>query len=129
MICSSNAFILLYNITSRTSFESLPSIRKKILEIRNPADINLVPIVIVGGMANLGPSDAESKRQVPASEGKELADSWNCPFFETTPVTGQNVREAFFQTYQRFKVCQDLHPNSNDGDTQKRKQDKHCIII
>eukprot|EP00027_Filamoeba_sp_ATCC50430_P011101 CAMPEP_0168551346 /NCGR_PEP_ID=MMETSP0413-20121227/6123_1 /TAXON_ID=136452 /ORGANISM="Filamoeba nolandi, Strain NC-AS-23-1" /LENGTH=153 /DNA_ID=CAMNT_0008581865 /DNA_START=131 /DNA_END=592 /DNA_ORIENTATION=+ len=69
-------FILVYAITSRSSFDEIVSFKEQILRVK---DKDKVPMVLVGNK-----SDLESERQVTTGEGQELAKSFFCPFFESS---------------------------------------------
>jgi GTPase KRas protein len=69
-------FLLVYSVTSRSSFDDISAFKDKILRAK---DVDNVPIVLVGNKCDL-----ESQRQVAANEGKELARQWGCAFMETS---------------------------------------------
>lgn len=69
-------FIIIYDITSRRSFEALNEKREQILRVK---DVDYVPIVVVGNKC-----DREEAREVTTEEGRELAKSWGSPFFEAS---------------------------------------------
>ncbi len=69
-------FLLVYNITSRPTYEEVSVLYDKILRTK---DTDKVPIVLVGNKCDL-----KDERQVEYTEGAELAKKWNCPFFETS---------------------------------------------
>lgn len=58
-------------------------IRDKILDFTG---LETVPCVIVGNK-----SDLNIQRQVTTQEGLDLAQSWNCPFVETSAKHDENV--------------------------------------
>uniref|UniRef100_A0A6B2LYA5 Small monomeric GTPase n=1 Tax=Arcella intermedia TaxID=1963864 RepID=A0A6B2LYA5_9EUKA len=59
--------------------------------------------------------DLESERVVDREEGQQLGDSWNCPFFEISALTGENVEMAFFQLVREARV--DMKPTKKGGCT------------
>ncbi|EFA79048.1 small GTPase [Heterostelium album PN500] len=79
-------FICIYSITSKESFQRLKDLREKILWAKDSENI---PMIIVGNKC-----DMEKDRQVPASEGKALADEFHCPFIETSAKTNTNVKDC-----------------------------------
>jgi Ras family protein len=80
---SMNGYVLVYSISSRSSFDMIKIIRDKILDFTG---LESVPCVIVGNK-----SDLNIQRQVSTEEGKELAQQWNCPTIETSAKHDENV--------------------------------------
>eukprot|EP01114_Cavostelium_apophysatum_P012569 TRINITY_DN2844_c0_g1_i2.p1 TRINITY_DN2844_c0_g1~~TRINITY_DN2844_c0_g1_i2.p1 ORF type:complete len:193 (+),score=52.71 TRINITY_DN2844_c0_g1_i2:132-710(+) len=95
-------FIMVYAITSRSSFDEIASFREQILRVK---DKDSVPIVLVGNKCDL-----ETERQVTTGEGHDLAKSFGCPFFETSAKTRINVEECFYQTVR--EIQKELNPPS-----------------
>lgn len=87
-IRSYQAFLLVYSITLRSTFNSIPKIHKLITRTR---DTDSVPIVLVGNKCDL-----DTKREVAAAEGAALAMQIGAEFFETSAKTRHNVENAFF---------------------------------
>lgn len=88
----SNAFICVYSIDSRDSFDKICTIREEILRIK---DHDKVPMVLVGNKIDLN-----EKRQVATEEGRELAKHFNIPFYETSAKTNINIEDTFFECIQ-----------------------------
>lgn len=63
-------FIMVYAITSRSSFDEIASFREQILRVK---DKDKVPIVLVGNKCDL-----ETERQVTTGEGQDLAKRYDC---------------------------------------------------
>lgn len=78
-----NGYVLVYSISSKSSFDMIKIIRDKILDFTG---LETVPCVIVGNK-----SDLNIQRQVTTQEGLDLAQSWNCPFVETSAKHDENV--------------------------------------
>ena len=68
--------LLIYSITSRSSFENLSNFRKR---FQKEKEREWLPIVLVGNKCDL-----EDDRQVTREEGEELAKEWDIPFFEVS---------------------------------------------
>jgi GTPase KRas len=83
-------FLLVYSITSRSSFEAIAQYREQVLRAQ---DVDFYPIVLCGNKIDL----PESERKVPTEEGLELAKVFGVPFFETSAKTRINVDEIFFE--------------------------------
>ena len=84
--------ILTYDITSWIGFTEL---KNWINKIQSYQDISEFPIIIVGCKVDL-----EDKREVSTEEGKEFAEEYKFPFFETSALTGKGVKEAFYTLIQ-----------------------------
>ncbi|KAI0244101.1 RAS1 protein [Massospora cicadina] len=80
-------FLVVYDITSRESFEEICTFRDQILRVK---DRELFPIVIAGNKCDL-----ENERQVSTQEGRELAKGIRCRFLETSAKQKVNVDEIF----------------------------------
>jgi Ras-related protein Rab-1A len=84
----SHAIAVVYDITSRASFENLRRWLSDVDRLSNPQ----VCKIVVGNKADL-----EDKRQVRRDEGQAFADNLGVPFLETSAKTSYNVRELFSQ--------------------------------
>lgn len=92
-----DTFILLYSITSRSSFDEVTCFRDQLMRVK---DDEYVPFVICGNKCDL-----EDQREVTAEEGIALARSFSkpdegyiVPFFETSAKCRINIEEAFFES-------------------------------
>ncbi|PVU88987.1 hypothetical protein BB561_005625 [Smittium simulii] len=88
-------FLLVYSITSRSSFEEVSTFHQQILRVK---DRDSFPIIICGNKCDL-----ESERKVSIQEGKDLAKSFQCPFLETSAKTTTNVDEAFYTLVREIR--------------------------
>ncbi|CAE1321158.1 unnamed protein product [Acanthosepion pharaonis] len=70
--------MLVYSVTSRTSFDILLEIRRKIEDVKKVAH---VPVIVVGNKA-----DMAHVRQVTQDQGRLLAIDFGCPFMERSLV-------------------------------------------
>src|SRR4051794_20853802 len=74
---NSSAAVLMYSVTSRSTFDSLPNFRERVLQV---ADVKTFPMVLVGNKLDL----ENTHREVTTLEAEELAKSWGIPFFESS---------------------------------------------
>jgi len=110
-------FILVYAITSRSSFDEIASFREQILRVK---DKDKVPMILVGNKCDL-----ETERQVTTGEGQDLAKSFGCPFFESSAKTRVNVEECFYELVREIR--KDLN-GPNDKAKAKGKGKKKLPI-
>jgi len=85
-----NGFVIVYSITSMTSFETASKLRQDILKIKE--DFPDTPIMLVGNYC-----DRESERQVSTEDGMRLAAKFGIGFMEASPKTNLNVTELFHE--------------------------------
>ena len=96
--------ILIYDITDKKSFESIPDWIKSIREAKGDG----FPMILLGNKL-----DTEDKRIISKKKGKELADEYGIKFFETSNKTGVNVREAAMAlSYEIVKIEENEIKNS-----------------
>jgi len=111
-------FLMVYAITSRSSFEELVSFKDQILRVK---ESDRVPMVVVGNK-----SDLESERQVSTQEGMDLARSFGAPFFESSAKTRVNVEESFYQLVREIRKS--LGPVKGGGAAKPKKKGK-CLLL
>ena len=82
-----NGFVFVFSITSRPSFDKLANLFDTVKEIKQGQPISMV---LLGNKCDL-----EIERQVSTEEGQELAQLFNCPYFETSAKDNINVIESY----------------------------------
>lgn len=90
-----NGFLLVYSITSRSSFDDIATFKDKILRAK---DVDNVPIVLVGNKCDL-----DAHRQVSASEGSGLAQKWGCKFMETSAKERIKSEDCFYDVVRAIR--------------------------
>jgi hypothetical protein len=105
-----HAFMLVYSITSKQTFEELKPIYNQIREIKAEQQ-NETPILLMGCKL-----DEAACREVTEHLGKQLATLWSCAWIETSAKNNTNIREAFQELLKldrkrqfNFNVDQDGH--------------------
>ena len=81
-----HGIIVVYDVTDKESYKNIDTWMN---EVEKHASDN-VSRILVGNK-----SDLEDSRQVSTDEGKELADTYNIRFVETSAKESANVEEAF----------------------------------
>jgi len=108
-----HGFVIVYSITSMSSFAEIPGILERIKRIKN---VDKVAIVICGNKCDL-----VDQRVVMEDEGRSVAKKWDCTFIETSAKNGINTARIFPTL---IKEVVKLHPESE----KERKKGK-CIIL
>jgi len=111
-------FILVYSITSPTSFEAATKLRTSILRIKE--ENQDIPIIMVANK-----SDLEEERAVTTEDGKQLAQKFNCAFMEASAKTNTNVNELFFELVRLINKWREKNPEK----APKKKKRGGCIIL
>lgn len=92
---SGEGFLLVYSVTSRSSFDEIIQYHQQILRVK---DQDVFPMVIVGNKCDL-----VQDRQVSIEEGQELAQKLQCDFIETSAKLRVNVEDGFYQLVRQIK--------------------------
>jgi small GTP-binding protein len=88
-------FVLVYSITSQSTFNDLSDLREQILRVKDRDD---VPMCLVGNKCDL-----EDERVVGKDMGKALAQNFcNCTFMETSAKHKINVNEIFLDLVRQI---------------------------
>lgn len=96
------ALLLLYDITSKSSFDN---IRAWLTEIHEYAQKDVV-IMLLGNK-----TDMAGERVIKHEEGEKLAKEYGVPFMETSAKTGVNVELAFLAVAKELKHRSAQQPN------------------
>ncbi|CAF0743278.1 unnamed protein product [Adineta steineri] len=86
-IKNGRGFLVIFSLTSWQSFLDVRPVREQILRVKGTDN---VPICLVGNKC-----DASIQRQVTPNDALELAQSWNCPYIETSAKLAINVNDIF----------------------------------
>uniref|UniRef100_A0A8C0U3R7 GTP-binding protein REM 2 n=1 Tax=Cyanistes caeruleus TaxID=156563 RepID=A0A8C0U3R7_CYACU len=110
-----NAYIIVYSVTDRDSFESASELRIQLRRARQAEDI---PIILVGNK-----TDLVRCREVSEEEGQACAAVFDCKFIETSAALQHNVAELFEGVVRQIRLRQGgkkshLHPTTS----QKHKE-------
>ena len=118
------AFLLVYSITSRTSFNEISSFREHILRVKD-AD-KKVPMVLAGNK-----NDLFNEREVTVWEGEELAKSFSIPFFETSAKNRLNVEDSFYELVRELKRIEsgDNKVKDDQGKKKKKRRNRNCFLL
>ena len=103
-------FILVYNITSRQSFDEIAMLRDKILRAK---DEERVPIVVAGNKCDL-----DDQRQVSKLEGRDYCREIGVPFFETSAKDKINNEIIFYEVVDE---CNRFEREANEAAKPRRK--------
>ena len=110
--------LLVFDITSRQSFDELKSLRGQTL---TELEGKTFPTVVVGLK-----SDLEEQRAVSSEEAENLAKEWNSPYIEVSSKTRKNVKECFNEI---LKLIESSDYSSNINDDSEDKDHCKCVLM
>eukprot|EP00824_Muranothrix_gubernata_P016535 TRINITY_DN34145_c0_g1_i1.p1 TRINITY_DN34145_c0_g1~~TRINITY_DN34145_c0_g1_i1.p1 ORF type:complete len:250 (+),score=32.35 TRINITY_DN34145_c0_g1_i1:47-751(+) len=118
-----DAFVILYSVIDRSSFDALKEYMRKMQHIRD-CEPSAVPCVLVGNKVDLVEGETpECERAVSVDEGRALASSWGCKFWEGSAKLGVNVEPAFVECIRRARLVQ------RDPHQARRKASGGCEVM
>mmetsp|Transcript_31257 Transcript_31257/g.48787 ORF Transcript_31257/g.48787 Transcript_31257/m.48787 type:complete len:190 (-) Transcript_31257:144-713(-) len=86
-IRDSDGFVVVYSITSRSSFDNIKEIIDTIRRVKEGENLS---IALAGNKADL-----DDKRAVSLEDGRELASRYGAQFRETSAKTRMNIQDIF----------------------------------
>lgn len=130
-IAFGNAFVILYDVTKRESYNRAKNFHHKILMVNDCDTKTQPPITLLGNKIDL-----EDQREVNTEEGESLAKQLNATFFETSALTNTNISEAFIDITRRIRVFYGLNEDTNtqttannSATTKPKPSRRLCIIL
>ncbi|XP_056130965.1 GTP-binding protein REM 1 [Lampris incognitus] len=94
-----SAYIIVYSITDRTSFDFASELR---IQLRRTRQADNIPIILVGNK-----SDLVRSREVAVEEGRACAVVFDCKFIETSASLQHNVSELFDGVVRQIRLRHD----------------------
>ncbi|KTW30060.1 uncharacterized protein T551_02004 [Pneumocystis jirovecii RU7] len=101
-IKNGDGFLLVYSVSSRSTFDRIKRFRDQIVQTKNT---QFIPLMLVGNK-----SDKIYDREVSFQEGQSLAHLYGCQFVETSAKSSVNVEFAF---YNLIKAIRNLKMNKD----------------
>ncbi len=82
-----HGFLLVYDITSRESFNTIVHLRNQIISSRKHSQ---APMLLIGNKC-----DMHAEREVPAADAQQQAHQWGIQVMETSAAARINIVECF----------------------------------
>lgn len=96
-IKNGQGFVVVYSITSHQTFQDVKTMKEQIIRVKGGYE--KIPILLVGNKIDL-----VHQREVSTVEGMTLAQSWGCPFMETSAKNRCNVNEVFAEVVREMSL-------------------------
>ena len=93
LIKKAHGIIIMYDITDKSSFDSIPEIIKNIKEEKGDD----FPMILIGNK-----KDLEQDREIKKEEGEDLASKNGIEYFEISNKEGINIQEAGFSIVNKI---------------------------
>jgi len=126
-IKSCDGFLLVYSITSMSSFNDLADMYERICRVKDVDSSNpgqAIPVVLVGTKADLA-----SDRQVLTNYGQDLAKKFgNCEFLEVSAKNLVNVNAVFEKVAQGVLARRPADKGTVFAN-KKSKKNKECTLL
>jgi GTPase KRas protein len=98
-IRSADGIILVYDVSSKHTFDELSYFYERILECKGIEGGKSFPLVIVGNKCDL----PLEQWKVTQFQAQTLANSWKCPYIETSAQNRINEQLCFYQIIREIK--------------------------
>ena len=115
-IRSGDGYIIVFSITSVTSFLEVNAIKEQLNMILDADNNTLIPIILVGNKCDL-----EEYRQVQSSDAQRLADEWKVKYFETSAKNKTNINRIFEELIYLIEA----NNQTNIQNTSNQKEHPH----
>ncbi|THH16829.1 hypothetical protein EW146_g3872 [Bondarzewia mesenterica] len=115
------AFILVYSIASRATFDRLEVFRQSMMRVKRQKPI----FMLVGNK-----SDKAYEREVSREEGQAMARTFGCEFLETSAKTAQNVERLFTSLVRMLRNMKQTEQGvTTPGRPIEKPVKRKCIIM
>ncbi|KAG5857001.1 hypothetical protein ANANG_G00013890 [Anguilla anguilla] len=112
-----DAYLIVYSITDRASFERASELRIQLRRVRQSAD---VPIILVGNKCDL-----VRCREVSIHEGRACAVVFDCKFIETSAAMQHNVWDMFTGIVRQLRLRHD----SKEANARRKGLNKRRVSL
>lgn len=109
-IRGADGIILVYDVSSRQTFEELPYFYDKILETKGE---NIFPLLLVGNKCDL----PKERHIISTLRGQSLAAQWKCLFMETSAKEKINDQRCFIEMIREVRRIRTLLNKSKQIET------------
>jgi len=116
-----DGFLILYSITSASSFDYAIRLRSSVLRLKD--EDPTFPMILIGNK-----QDLEHERVISTAEGQAKAKKMNFQFIETSAKSNLNIQTAFMDLVKSIHKWREDNPDKSPK-KQKQKGSPRCIVI
>lgn len=123
-IRSGDGYIIVFSITSVTSFLEVNAIKEQLDMILDIDNNTLIPIILVGNKCDL-----EEYRQVQSSDAQRLAEEWRVKYFETSAKNKTNIHRIFEELIYLIEANNHTNIQNTSNQNEHSYYNHNCCIL
>ena len=121
---SGDGYIIVFSITSVTSFLEVNAIKEQLNMILDADDNTLIPIILVGNKCDL-----EEYRQVQSSDAQRLAEEWRVKYFETSAKNKTNINRIFEELVYLIEANNQTNIQNTSNQKEHSRYSHNCCVL
>ena len=121
---SGDGYIIVFSITSVTSFLEVNAIKEQLNMILDVDDNTLIPIILVGNKCDL-----EEYRQVQSSDAQRLAEEWRVKYFETSAKNKTNIHRIFEELVYLIEANNQTNIQNTSNQNEHLNYNHNCCVL
>ena len=121
---SGDGYIIVFSITSVTSFLEVNAIKEQLNMILDVDNNTLIPIILVGNKCDL-----EEYRQVQSSDAQRLADEWRVKYFETSAKNKTNINRIFEELVYLIEANNQTNIQNTSNQNEHSHYNHNCCVL
>ena len=123
-IRSGDGYIIVFSITSITSFLEVNAIKEQLNIVLDADNNTLIPIILVGNKCDL-----EEYRQVQSSDAQRLAEEWKVKYFETSAKNKTNINRIFEELVYLIEANNQNNIQNTANQNERLKYNHNCCTL
>ena len=123
-IRSGDGYIIVFSITSVTSFLEVNAIKEQLNMILDVDNNTLIPIILVGNKCDL-----EEYRQVQSSDAQRLAEEWRVKYFETSAKNKTNINRIFEELVCLIEANNQTNIQNTSNQNERLYYNHNCCVL
>ena len=121
---SGDGYIIVFSITSVTSFLEVNAIKEQLNIVLDADDNTLIPIILVGNKCDL-----EEYRQVQSSDAQRLAEEWRVKYFETSAKNKTNINRIFEELVYLIEANNQSNIQNTSNQNEHSHYNHNCCVL
>lgn len=122
---SGDGYIIVFSITSVTSFLEVNAIKEQLNMVLDVGDDTIIPIILVGNKCDL-----EEYRQVHSLDAQRLANEWKVKYFETSAKNKTNINKIFEELIYLIEANnQNTVIQNTSNQNERLKYNHNCCVL